>query len=426
MEHIAALRRRVLPSAPAVAALAAGCLALSAMTLLATIGAPRPPAARAQSDDPPTATLAVAAERWTGRLGTHIWAGRAVDYRGIMTARAPFTATQGTTASLAIEGVVEPPVGLDLTWYDVTADPPSDVGDDWAAWRPREPGSPVEGLSPTLEAQAIALPAQPGRWVLHGIGFWNGEGRGDVGWGWLVDVVDGGAEAFVGTFAGGFERSDFAAGPDACPASGRPGTWWLAAEPETGFFDRYRALMLAETGVGFVEGFPVEVAFRGRLSPPGQHGHLGAYEREVVVTALTAMTTTLRCGMDKPDLALLGATYVQGCERNQLQFTVANLGSRPIAVPIRVVARDAGGGELGVLGLDPLAAGQRVPLLWWWDPPLPEAVPVELVADELPGVDERYRTNNRIAVEHLPPPPCPPPTPEPDGPRLYVPSAERP
>lgn len=418
------MRRLVKPTATAVAALSAGCLAIAA---IAAVAAPRPPTVLAQTEEPPTTTLTVGAERWTGRIGTHIWGGQAVDYRGIMTARIPFTATAGTTASLTIEGVAEPPASLDLTWYDVTAMAPSDAGDDWAAWRPVQEGTPVEGVSPTLDAQAILLPAQPGRWLLHAIGFWDGEGRADVSWGWLIDVAEGGTASFAGTFAGGFEQSDFVAGPDICPGFGQPGLWWLTAEPETDFFDRYRALMLAETGLQFVQGFPVEVAFQGRLSPRGQHGHLGSYEREIVVTELTAMTTTLRCGMDKPDLALLDARFFLACERFELHFTVANLGSRRIEAPVRVVARDAGGGEVGVFeSLDPLAPGQRVPVDWWWDPPLPEAIPVELVADELPDVDERYRTNNRIAVERLPPEPCPPPTPGPEGPSVYVPSAERP
>lgn len=37
---------------------------------------------------------------------------------------------------------------------------------------------------------------------------------------------------------------------------------------------------------------PVYVHLRGRLSPPGQYGHLGAYTREVTVTEITALNTT--------------------------------------------------------------------------------------------------------------------------------------
>ncbi|MEO8083207.1 MAG: hypothetical protein ABI780_05245 [Ardenticatenales bacterium] len=396
----------------AIAAAAAVAVALTIGAVAALIGAQRQHAMA--QDEPPTASVQQGGVVFDGRLGTHIWGGRAVDYRGIMTARTPFTAVAGSAATLGIQGVDDPPASLSATWYDVGAQEPDDAGADWAAWRPTSPGVPVADAAAVLR-QGVRLPRLKGRWLLHVVAVWDGEGRGDVGWGWLFDIV--GADevperTYTGLYMSGFESSAFISGTDRCP-----GDWWVSAPADTGFGERYRAVVAAQSGVvhPYDDFSPVETTFRARLSPPGHYGHLGGFSRIITVTQLIAMSPTLRCGMDKADLALVDPWYdyvcapVDGLDR-RIRFALANIGSQPFTRTVAVVVRDAVGAEVDRFeGLGPVEAGGRRDVERRWQRPLPLAAPVSLEIEGTTNEDDRYSVNNRVAVPQvtMTPPNCP-------------------
>lgn len=404
-----AARRRALYAAAALA------FALCAGAAAALAGSGRP-SARAQ-DAPPQAYVRRGGLVDQGRLGTYEWGGRAVDYRGIMTARAPITAAVGGAATLGFDGIDDAPVSVSATWYDVGGDAPLDAGDDWAAWRPTSPGVPVADVKAAL-SQGVRLPRLKGRWLLHVVAVWEGEGRGDVSWGWQFDIV--GADetperTYTGFYLTGFEASNFISGTDRCPGDGP--SWWLSAAAETGFGQRYRSVIAAQSGVTNTYGdyTPVEATFRARLSPPGSYGHLGAFSRMITVTQLIAMSPTLRCGLDKADLAVVDPWYDYACAprggyHRQLRFWLANLGSQPFTRTVSVIARDAAGGEVERFeDLGGIAAGERARIDWRWERPLPRTDPVSLEIEGARREDDRYTVNNRVAIPQvtMTPPFCP-------------------
>jgi hypothetical protein len=100
---------------------------------------------------------------------------------------------------------------------------------------------------------------------------------------------------FRGYYTSGFEVSSFVA----CDQAGTtdPGYgegWWLEAEPESGFYEQYNALssQVSPPPGGYVTVF---VRFRGRLSPPGSYGHLGAYARTVTVQEVVELSLEGTC-----------------------------------------------------------------------------------------------------------------------------------
>lgn len=76
---------------------------------------------------------------------------------------------------------------------------------------------------------------------------------------------------FSGTWDFHFETSAFV-------TEAGEGPYWLAADGET-----WGALTAPFTEVGSPWG-ELEIEVEGLLSPPGQYGHLAAYERELRVT----------------------------------------------------------------------------------------------------------------------------------------------
>lgn len=441
--------RRAGVSARTRAAVALAAIVVVAVTLpLQRWGAGHLFAQDFAQDAPPQAALQIGHVGVPGRLGTHIWAGRAVDYRGIMTGRTPFTTTAGRAGTLDLTGIDVPPEGLAAQWFDVTGQRPDAAEDDWAAWRPVGPAVPIADARAALR-QPLRIPDGEGRWLLQVTAFWSGEGRGDVGWGWLFDVVPRAEvpeRSYTGLFMSGFEASAFISGTARCP--GDDDTWWLSAEPETGFFERYRAVIAAQSGVpaGYTDYTPVEVTFKARLSPPGAYGHLGAYRRAITATQLVAMSPTLRCGMDKPDPALATPWYDFACGANggydrRLRFTVANRGSQPYTRTLRVVARDADGGEVDRFDVaGPLAPGAAATVERVWARPLPPAHPVALAFDGIDRRADRFFSNNVVDIPQvtMTPPACPPVTPSatpdggpsatpaPPGRRAFMPYAVRP
>jgi hypothetical protein len=100
---------------------------------------------------------------------------------------------------------------------------------------------------------------------------------------------------FRGYYTAGFEVSSFVACEEA--GAGGPGYgegWWLSSEPESGFYETYDEIssQVSPPAGGYVTVFTV---FRGRLSPPGSYGHLGAYSREVTVVELEEMSLEGTC-----------------------------------------------------------------------------------------------------------------------------------
>ena len=411
------------PHRPTPARARGAALWAAAVAVAAAVGLRAADRTGAQAQDtPPAAALHVGAAAVPGRLGTHVWGGRAVDYRGIMTPRRPFTAAAGSVATLDIAGVSDAPAGLAAQWYDVSGLAPDAAEDDWAAWRPVGSPVPAAGVGAALR-QPVRLPLGEGRWLLHVVGVWDGDGRGDVGWGWLVDVTpsdEGPERTYHGTYRAGFEVSSFISGTASC---GGDDAWWLSADAATGFDERYRAAIAAQSGMpaGYTDYAPVETTIRARLSPPGRYGHLGAYRHAITVTAVLAVSPTLRCGMDKPDPALASPWYDFVCGAaggfdRRLRFTLVNRGSQPMTRTVRIVARDAAGREVdrfdhvGALAPAAEATVERV-----WTRPQPAADPASLELDGVPRDDDRYVTNNRIAVPlvTMTPPWCPTASPTP-------------
>lgn len=68
--------------------------------------------------------------------------------------------------------------------------------------------------------------------------------------------------------------------------------WWLDAAPESCFFDQLAELGEAANDSG-VRAYRIE--FTGTLSPPGAHGHLGAYPRPITVQRLHAVEVARDC-----------------------------------------------------------------------------------------------------------------------------------
>ena len=92
---------------------------------------------------------------------------------------------------------------------------------------------------------------------------------------------------FEGYYASGFEVSSFVpCGIAENPSYGNG--YWLTGNTE--FYNQYAAL-IQSTGFDQSTGYlSVYVRFKGELSPQGTYGHLGAYEREVIVTELLEMS----------------------------------------------------------------------------------------------------------------------------------------
>jgi hypothetical protein len=61
------------------------------------------------------------------------------------------------------------------------------------------------------------------------------------------------------------------------------------------FVERYNALVGFSGEAPRVVHAPIYVRFKGDLSPPGSHGHLGMYEREVTVIELLEMSRDGKC-----------------------------------------------------------------------------------------------------------------------------------
>jgi hypothetical protein len=99
-------------------------------------------------------------------------------------------------------------------------------------------------------------------------------------------------QTFEGRYFWAFEASVFYPGESEC-TTGIP-AYWLGAESGSGFFERLDALAVNVPNAK-VSGVRAHVRFTGRLSPPGQYGHLGAYEREVTVVHLIDMQSAEPC-----------------------------------------------------------------------------------------------------------------------------------
>ena len=103
----------------------------------------------------------------------------------------------------------------------------------------------------------------------------------------IIGVSEG---EFAGHYTSGFEVASFAP----CAGSGPSGPWWLNAAPEIRFYEQYSAL-LGGTPQPPGAYASVFLRFRGTLSPPGDYGHLGAYEREVMVVEVVEMSVEGEC-----------------------------------------------------------------------------------------------------------------------------------
>lgn len=84
-----------------------------------------------------------------------------------------------------------------------------------------------------------------------------------------------GGKTYSGLFRQGFEQADF------YPDTGG-GPWWVTWETE-GIAEKFGEFW---TGDGRGRSGVMRVTVAGELSAEGQHGHLGAYKRELKVTEI--------------------------------------------------------------------------------------------------------------------------------------------
>jgi len=120
----------------------------------------------------------------TAGVGTFCWGGGCVRKVGILTAVHPLVVTSPLSGTLAL-GLDAAPSHLALAVYPVTEEDQVASGDDFRAWRPRQ-----EGRQETVERkveQPLRLVRDPGMYVLQLVAVWEGEGRGDVIYGFLVE-----------------------------------------------------------------------------------------------------------------------------------------------------------------------------------------------------------------------------------------------
>lgn len=104
--------------------------------------------------------------------------------------------------------------------------------------------------------------------------------------------LDPTVDEFEGYYASGFEVSSFVPCGMSEEASYGNG-YWLDGTAD--FYDQYSALVQSsgfDPSAGYLS---VYVRFEGELSLPGSYGHLGAYEREVIVTELLEMSADKKC-----------------------------------------------------------------------------------------------------------------------------------
>jgi len=85
----------------------------------------------------------------------------------------------------------------------------------------------------------------------------------------------------------GFEVASFVP----CGTGDAPGDsqgYWLSADPGVQLYEAY----LAAVGEEYT---PAYLHVLGRLSPPGEYGHLGGYTRELTITEIIALNVTGVC-----------------------------------------------------------------------------------------------------------------------------------
>lgn len=82
------------------------------------------------------------------------------------------------------------------------------------------------------------------------------------------------SDVFAGRYESGFETSAF-------HPCGSEEQWWVTADSAA--WARLHEPPARVDSVGYLEAVAF-VRLRGRRSPPGEYGHVGAYDRELTVT----------------------------------------------------------------------------------------------------------------------------------------------
>ena len=310
---------------------------------------------------------------------TYCWNGTCADAGAIVTLAEPLTVPLGAGLVLApSRASLRAPDAITVTRHRA-ADLERLAAEGTAArWRSTGPGV-VEALAPIAPLRHVTytLPAVPGAWVLEVRARWSGDPDADVRWGVRVDTTDGPIDrTYDGLYQRGRHVDLFVPGGAMCPYDGP--AWDLTicdGEHDcyglrSPWLERYDAVTKELTGgerASHWDDPPVEVRFQGRRAPAGgQYNARDAHPR-IVVTALEAMTATLRCGMDAPDLALAAATVadvgcIHGTHYERFVARVTNIGTQP-AVPFAVEAWAGNtAGEVIRWEVGPLAVGAEVVL----------------------------------------------------------------
>lgn len=147
--------------------------------------------------EPPPATLTINGQTQVSGIGTYCWntgeagagLGMCVDKMGVPTPLEPIQVDAGPFAAEFTFPLEDAPSSVLLTLIPVSADSemPADSPPDWRWW-PFGEGQSVE-VTPAVTTQVELDPA-PGLYAVTAFTFF--EGRGDVVYGFLVQVGDGG------------------------------------------------------------------------------------------------------------------------------------------------------------------------------------------------------------------------------------------
>ncbi|MCA9829350.1 MAG: hypothetical protein R3B97_00350 [Dehalococcoidia bacterium] len=136
---------------------------------------PTPTNAPPPLTEPPPAVLIYGTTVVEGAAGTRCWVNVCLDYVGPVTPEAPLSVEAGRGFTLNF--AAGDPTETAVSWYAVSG-PPAAARNGQRLW----------SIAPTASrpVSVVEIPAEPGQYVLSVFARW--EGRGDVSYGWYLEV----------------------------------------------------------------------------------------------------------------------------------------------------------------------------------------------------------------------------------------------
>jgi hypothetical protein len=140
---------------------------------------PTPDNAGPQITEPPAADLEDASGNLTrGAPGTRCWGGLCIDFLSPVTQADPATVRRGETLDVVFEA--GPPAEVVHSWHQATSPAPAPGNNGVRSWGAMMPI--------TSETGTIAAPGEPGTYVLIVFARWDAPVRGDVTYGFYIEV----------------------------------------------------------------------------------------------------------------------------------------------------------------------------------------------------------------------------------------------